>query len=168
MTTPVTALDQRYSGETARASSWEETLEVIENAELFWISTVRADGRPHVTPLVAVWLDDALHFSTGYEEQKGVNLLGNPHVVLTTGCNQWNAGLDVVVEGDAVRVTDDAQLRRLAEAWSTKWDGGWQFEVADGGFGGPAGGLAVVFAVRPAKVFAHAKGRPFGATTHRF
>jgi nitroimidazol reductase NimA-like FMN-containing flavoprotein (pyridoxamine 5'-phosphate oxidase superfamily) len=57
VTTPVTALDQRYSGETARATSWEENLEVIENAQLFWISIVRADGRPHVTPLEAVWLD---------------------------------------------------------------------------------------------------------------
>jgi general stress protein 26 len=168
VTTPVTALDQRYSGEAARASSWEETLEVIENAELFWISTVRADGRPHVTPVVAVWLDGALHFSTGYEEQKGVNLAGNPHVVLTTGCNRWNVGLDVVIEGDAVRVTDDAQLRRLAEAWKTKWEGSWQFEVLEGGFRNQAGGLGVVFAVRPAKVFAHAKGEPFGATTHRF
>jgi general stress protein 26 len=168
MTTPVTALDQRYSGETARASSWQETLDVIQNAELFWISTVRADGRPHVTPVVAVWLDGALHFSTGYEEQKGVNLAANPHVVLTTGCNQWNAGLDVVVEGDAIRVTDDARLRRLADAWKTKWDGSWQFDVQDGCFQHPGGGLAVVFAVRPAKVFAHAKGEPFGATTHRF
>jgi general stress protein 26 len=169
MTTPVTALDQRYSGETARATSWADTLKVIQDAELFWISTVRADGRPHVTPLVAVWLDGALHFSTGYEEQKGVNLTTNPHVVLTTGSNQWNAGLDVVVEGDAVRVTDDAQLRRLADAWKTKWDGGWQFEVQDGCFKHEHGvGSAVVFAVRPAKVFAHAKGEPFGATTHRF
>jgi len=32
-------------------------LEAISQGELFWISTVRADGRPHVTPLVAVWLD---------------------------------------------------------------------------------------------------------------
>jgi hypothetical protein len=27
---------------------------------------------------------------------------------------------------------------------------------------------AVVFSVKPAKVFAHAKGDPFGATTHKF
>jgi nitroimidazol reductase NimA-like FMN-containing flavoprotein (pyridoxamine 5'-phosphate oxidase superfamily) len=169
MTTPVTALDQRYSGEAAHATSWAETLEVIQNAELFWISTVRADGRPHVTPLVAVWLDDALHFSTGHEEQKRVNLAANPHVVLTTGCNQWTTGLDVVVEGDAVRVTDDARLRRLADAWKTKWEGGWQWDVQDGYFQDPEGhGQAMVFAVRPTKVFAHAKGHPFGATTHRF
>jgi hypothetical protein len=27
---------------------------------------------------------------------------------------------------------------------------------------------SMVFAVSPAKVFAHAKGDPFGATTHKF
>jgi hypothetical protein len=35
-------------------------------------------------------------------------------VVLTTGCNRWNEGLDVVVEGEAVRVTDEEMLKRLA------------------------------------------------------
>ncbi len=70
MTTPVTVLDQRYSGETAQATSWADTLKVIQDAEPFRISTARADGRPHVTPLVAAWPDDALHFPAGYEEQK--------------------------------------------------------------------------------------------------
>jgi general stress protein 26 len=168
MTTPMTTLDQRYSDAAARASSWADTRTAIENAELFWISTVRADGRPHVTPVVAVWLDDALHFCTGYEEQKYLNLAANPHVVLTTGSNQWNSGLDVVVEGVATSVTDGARLRRLADAWATKWDGDWQFGVGDGCFLHPGGGTAAVFAVRPATVFAHAKGVPFGATRHRF
>src|SRR5439155_17155624 len=106
---------------------------------LSWISTVRADGRPHVTPLVAVWLDGALHFCTGPTEQKARNLSGNPHVVVTTGCNSWEVGLDVMVEGAAVRVTDDATLRRLADAWATKWDGRWKFAVIAGGFEHGAG-----------------------------
>ena len=92
------------------------------------------DGRPHVTPLVAVWLDDALHFATGSSEQKAVNLRTNPHVVVTTGCATWDQGIDVMVEGEAVRVTDPATLQRLADAWGDKWDGRWQFGVADGAF----------------------------------
>jgi hypothetical protein len=61
-----------------------------------------------------VWLDGALHFSTGATEQKALNLRGNPHVILTTGCNHWDAGLDVVVEGDAVQLTDSqAPLHRM-------------------------------------------------------
>ena len=50
------------------------------------------------TPVVAVGTGGALCFSTGEEEQKYVNLRANPHVVLTTGCNSWDHGLDVVVE----------------------------------------------------------------------
>jgi hypothetical protein len=61
---------------------------------------------------VAVWLDGAIHFATGATEQKALNLTGNPHAVLTTGCNTWDARLDVVVEGDAVQVTDDHILNR--------------------------------------------------------
>ena len=70
----MTKLDTRFSDPDAVATSWDEISRVLETAELFWISTVRADGRPHVTPVVAVWLDNALHFSTGANEQKAVNL----------------------------------------------------------------------------------------------
>ena len=105
MTTPTTELDAIFSDPGTTATSWEDTRRTLEAAELFWIATVRTDGRPHMTPLVAVWLDDALHFCTGEVEQKAVNLRGNQNVILMTGCNQWDGGLDVVVEGPAVRVT---------------------------------------------------------------
>jgi general stress protein 26 len=167
--TPVTTLDERYSSPAAVAVEWPETEEALAAAELFWISTVRADGRPHATPVVAVWVEDAVWFGTGADEQKFVNLSANPHVVLTTGCNGWDQGLDVVVEGDAERVTDDAVLGRVAKAFATKWDGRWEYIASDGCFRDPdRNGEVMVFSVTPVKVFAHAKGDPFGATTHRF
>jgi nitroimidazol reductase NimA-like FMN-containing flavoprotein (pyridoxamine 5'-phosphate oxidase superfamily) len=162
----VTTLDTRFSGPDAVATSWDETRRVLEAAELFWVSTVRADSRPHVTPLVAVWLDGAIHFSTGADEQKAVNLQGNPHVILTTGLSQWDRGLDVIVEGDAVQVTDDQVLERLAAAWKTKWDGRWQYDVRDGSFH-HARGAARVFSVTPTKILAFAKGT-FSQTRHLF
>src|SRR4051795_9966412 len=121
MKQPLTELDRRFSDRDAVPTDWQETRRVLGEAELFWISTVRADGRPHVTPLVAIWLDDAIHFSTGADEQKEHNLRDNSHVVLMTGSNDWDHGIDVVVEGDAMRATDDAVLNRLAEAWAQKW-----------------------------------------------
>src|ERR1700689_5229266 len=123
MLTPVTTLDERYSSPSAIAAGWEETRGVLETAELFWVSTVRADGRPHVTPVVAVWAEGAVCFSTGAEEQKFANLRANPHVVVTTGCNRWDQGLDVVVEGEAIRITGEDTLNRLAAAFTMKWDG---------------------------------------------
>ena len=164
MNEPVTKIDPRFSDPDAVATGWDETRRVLETAELFWISTVRADGRPHVTPLVAVWLDGAIHFSTGATEQKAMNLRGNPHVILTTGCNHWEGGLDVVVEGDAVQVTDDTLLERLAEVWATKWDGRW---ASSGGFHLESGGTVLVFEVKPTKILAFAKGT-FSVTRHQF
>jgi general stress protein 26 len=158
MNDPVTQLDQRFSDPDAQPTTWVAAREVLEAAQISWISTVRADGRPHVTPLVAVWFNGTLHFTTGPTEQKAVNLRTNPKVVLTTGCNTWDRGLDVVVEGEARRVTDRATLQRLAASWRTKWDGSWQFEVTDDGFQHEAGGLALVFAVEPTKVLAFGKG----------
>jgi general stress protein 26 len=167
MGAPTTSLDPRFSDPAATPTPWPDTLRAIETAELFWITTVRADGRPHVTPLVAVWLDGALHFCTGAAEQKAVNLRTTPHVVLTTGCGTWDRGLDVVVEGDAVRVTDGPTLQRLADAWRTKWDGRWHFEARDGAFHHEDGGEALVYAVAPTKVLAFGKGT-FSHTRHRF
>ena len=166
MATPVTALDHRYSDPRATAVGWDQTREALETAELFWVSTVRADGRPHVTPVVAAWADGAVCFATGAEEQKYVNLRANPHVVLTTGCNGWDQGLDVVVEGDAIQVTDEDALKRVAAAFTAKWDGRWQYEVGQDGFR-QDGGTVLVFAVRPAKVLAFGKGG-FSHTRHRF
>jgi hypothetical protein len=136
----------------------------LENAEVYWLSTVRPDGRPHVTPLIAVWLDGALHFCTGPTERKAKNLLGNPKCTLTTGCNTQE-GLDLVVEGDAVRVNDDATLKRLADLYASKYE--WQFEVRDAAFIGD-GGEALVYAVRPSTAFGFGKGDTFSQTRWRF
>jgi hypothetical protein len=110
---PVDELDARYSSEGVDPIAWARARGQLEAAEVYWLSTVRPDGRPHVTPVLAVWLDRAMYFTTGPEERKARNLAGNPHCVLTTGSNALNEGLDLVVEGAAVRVTDDAVLRQL-------------------------------------------------------
>jgi hypothetical protein len=131
---PLTEPDARYSGEDATPTGWPDALRELTGAGVYWLSTVRPDGRPHVTPLIGVWLDGALHFSTGPAERKAMNLERNRHVVLTTGRNTYGEGLDVVVEGDAVRVRDDGRLRRIADAFVDKYGEEWRFEVHDGLF----------------------------------
>jgi len=156
-TEPIGELDRRFSAPDASPTPWPEIRRAVEQAELFWISTVRPDGRPHVTPLSTVWQQDTLYFCTGAGEQKGLNLARNPHCVLTTGNNAWTSGLDIVVEGTAARVTDEEQLRVLADAWASKYDDEWHFDVASGAFH-HEGGEALVFGVAPAKILAFAKG----------
>ncbi|WP_127357292.1 pyridoxamine 5'-phosphate oxidase family protein [Actinacidiphila soli] len=155
-----TEVDTRYSDQGAAAKGWAEARDRLAGAELYWLSTVRAEGRPHVTPLIAVWLEGALYFVTGRGEQKARNLAGNPECAVTTGCNALGEGLDLVVEGTARRVEDDARLRGIAEAYVTKYGPEWQFEVRDGAFYGEAGhgGEDWVYEVAPVTAYGFGKG----------
>jgi hypothetical protein len=129
---PTPAIAGRYSDPEAGPTPGPDAKDVLEQAELYWLTTVRRDGRPHVTPLIGVWADGAVHFCTGVGEQKARNLEHNRHVAVTTGNNSWAAGLDVVVEGAAIRVADDDALQRLADAYEAKYGDAWRWDVSDG------------------------------------
>src|SRR5687768_10596429 len=93
----------------ATATPWAKALERVDNPEkyrTYWRTTVRAGGRPHVMPLLGLWLDGAFYFVTGEATRKGENLPGNPQCVVTFG-SQTVPALDLIIEGKAVRVTDD-------------------------------------------------------------
>lgn len=162
---PTARIDRRFSDPAAGPTPWADAVRVLREAELYWLTTVRADGRPHVTPLIGVAEEAEVSFCTGLDEQKARNLEGSGRVALTTGSNAWASGLDVVVEGTAVRVTDHAELQRLADAYEAKYGSEWHFEVGDGVFE-TSGVTAAVFRIEPAKVLAFAK-EPHAQTTFR-
>src|SRR5271154_5023294 len=118
-----------FSSPNATPSEWSLGRSALTNAEVFWLSTVRPDGRPHVTPLLGVWLDGALYFCTGPDERKVKNLAQNPGCVLTTGRNDLD-GLDLVVEGQAMTVSDEVERRRVAGTFESKY--GPHFEAPNG------------------------------------
>src|ERR1700742_5089083 len=103
---PRTELDPRYSSALnpradaagVTATEWADARRQLEAAEIFWVSTVRPDGRLHITPVIAAWHDGALHFSTGPGEQKAQNIAHDGHCALVTGRNALTEGLDIVVE----------------------------------------------------------------------
>jgi general stress protein 26 len=158
---PTAELNEGFSEPGAVARPWAEVAEVLAQTEMFWLSTVRGGGQPHVTPLPAIWLEGTLYFCAGAHEQKAKNLQANPGCVLAAGANQFRAGLDVVVEGTAAPVTDPARLQRLAALWKSKLD--WDFAVGDGGFRDPAGRVGLVFGISPAKILAFGKN-PYSQT----
>jgi general stress protein 26 len=162
---PTAELDNRFSDPDSGPTSWPEAVQVLNQAELYWLTTVRTDGRPHVTPLIGVWRDGAVHFCTGLREQKARNLEHHQQVALTTGSNSWAQGIDVVVEGMAGRVTDQGILQRLADAYEAKYGSVWHFDVGDGVFGS-GDDAAAVFRIEPIKVIAFAK-QPHAQTTFR-
>ena len=64
MNEPTTELDSRFSDPDAVATGWEETRRALEAAELFGSRPFEKTAGLTSHPLVAVWLDDALHFCT--------------------------------------------------------------------------------------------------------
>jgi hypothetical protein len=173
MTTGV--IDPRYGDPSATPPAWAAIERLLADAQLYWIITVRADGRPHAVPLVGVWHDGAFAFCTGSDEQKQRNLDLNAQVAVTTGstgANGWNSGEDVAIEGRAVRVTDPGGLNALAAAWFAKYGDDWHFEVRGQEFveisdsGAATEGGAWVYRVAPSKVISF--GGLHGQTTYRF
>lgn len=165
---PVTELELRFSSGDATATPWAEASRGLQAAEVYWLATVRPDGRPHVTPLIAVWQDGALYFCTGADERKARNLERNSHCVITTGCNALDEGLDLVVEGEAARVSDETMLQRIAGGYASKYeDPLWHFTVRDGALTGGDGNTAVVYEVTPTTAFGFGRGT-FSQTRWRF
>ena len=165
---PTTELQPQFSSENATPTAWAKAREHLEKAEVYLLSTVRPDGRPHVTPLVGVWLDGALYFCTGETERKARNLAHNAHCIITSGCNTLSDGLDLVVEGTAVRMSAESRLQRVADSYALKYDSPFRFTVRDGVFLNSEGGEALVYEVAPVTVFGFGKGASFSQTRWRF
>jgi general stress protein 26 len=165
---PVTSIDARYGNPEAEPRSWDEARAILETAEIYWLTTVRRDGRPHVTPLLALWIDNSLYFTTGSEEQKALNLQANTHCAVTTGCNSLNEGLDIVIEGTANLAHGQEKLERVAATYQSKY--GWTFHARDGEFYNDEheGKPVLLYEVAPAKILGFGKGEPFSQTRWLF
>jgi general stress protein 26 len=165
---PVTELGA-FSSDDAIPTPWEQGRRELQDAEIYWLSTVRPDGRPHVTPLLGIWLNGALYFCTGANERKAKNLAHNPQCILTTGCNRLD-GLDLVIEGAAAKVKAPAELRSVADTFESKY--GAHFTAPEGHWFGLGDMIrrdeVLVFRVPPLAAFAFGKGTTSSQTRWRF
>lgn len=148
--------DLRFGDPEVTSPPWSEVEGLLRSADLYWLTSVRTDGRPHVTPLVGVWHEDGFVFSTGAGEQKQLNVAHDPRVAVTTGVSRWTEGTDVVVEGWARRITGRERLAGPAEAYRDKYGDDWAWQPAEDDF--VAEGLRPwVYRVEPSKVLAFGK-----------
>jgi hypothetical protein len=98
------------------------------NARTTWLATVNDDGSPHVTAVGAIWLDGTFWFQTGEGTRKSANVARDPRCAIAISVRD----ADLVIEGEARRVTDPASVARAAEAWAA---GGWPAELDERGPG---------------------------------
>jgi hypothetical protein len=85
----------------------------------FFLGTVRPDGRPHAAGIGALWFDGDLYLVSGPETRKSRNLAANPACTISVHLE----GIDLVLEGEAHRVTNPPTLERVAELY--REEGGW-------------------------------------------
>ncbi|MFF4411276.1 pyridoxamine 5'-phosphate oxidase family protein [Streptosporangium sp. NPDC001559] len=114
------------STDPATVKSWDLARTCVESAHRAWLSTGRPAGGPHAVPLMPVWVDGAPCFTSRPHSRKSRNLAGDPRCVLTAA----DETLDLVIEGEAVRITDENGIRRVLDAFGAKY--GWGLSVRDG------------------------------------
>ena len=159
--------------------NWESVVEKMDagsppapdahNARTTWLTTVNADGSPHMTPVGALWLDGAFWFQTGSGTRKARNVGRDPRCSIAVSIRD----ADVVVEGEAARVTDSATVARLATAWANQ---GWPAEPDESGsgitapFNAPSQGPPPwgVYRVTPRSAIVALGSEPGGLTRFKF
>jgi hypothetical protein len=148
---------------------WSRALKQLEarTGGTYWLATTKPDGRPHVAGTGALWVDGKIYFVTGTRTRKGRNLAANPDCVFSVSLT----GIDLVVEGRAVRITDRPTLLRLAKRYA---DQGWPASVSGDAltaeYSAPSAGPPPwnLYVVRPTTAFGVASAEPSGATRWRF
>jgi pyridoxine/pyridoxamine 5'-phosphate oxidase len=151
---------------------WSRALDQLQDdsataRKTTWLATVRPDGRPHVAGVGAVWLDGKFYFTSGADTRKSRDLAANPNCALSVAL----PNLDLVVEGTATQVTDDATLQRLAERYTAQ---GWPARVEDGALTAPYSAPSAgpppwyLYVLTPSTAFGVATAEPYGATRWRF
>ena len=139
------------------------------NARTTWLATINDDGSAHLTAVGALWVDSRFWFQTGNETRKSRNLARDPRCSIATSVQD----ADVVVEGDAVLVTEPEALTRIAKAWA---DDGWPAEPDPSGsgitapFNAPSQGPPPwnVYRLQPRSATVVSSAEPGGLTRFRF
>ncbi|MEV0168640.1 pyridoxamine 5'-phosphate oxidase family protein [Nonomuraea fuscirosea] len=162
------AAEQVLGVDGERPAPWAEARERLAGAHAYWTATNHPSGQPHVRPVFAVWVDEALYLSSDPTARKSRNLDGDAHCSIATSCHD----LDLVVEGKAERVTDPRRLQRIAAAYKAKYN--WPVTVDGAALTAPyaaptAGeGPFAVYEVDPVIVFGFPTSGKFAPTRWRF
>jgi hypothetical protein len=133
----------------------------------YFLATVRPDGRPHVAGVGALWVDGKFYVVSGAATRKSRNLAERADCVISVKLPD----LDLVVEGSAAKVTDDATLQRIAKLYDAQ---GWPATVKDGAFVAPYSAPSAgpppwdLYEFTPTTAFGVATAEPYGATRWQF
>jgi hypothetical protein len=141
----------------AETTSWEVARARLANPEqprTCWLATTRPDGRPHLMPVIGIWIDGAMHVVAGEGTQKARNIAADSRCVIATSSTTLPS-LDIIVEGHADPITDADAVRHVAEFLS---DNNWPLDAKGDKVYGPHGPTAgpppyTIFRIVPSRIF---------------
>ncbi|MFI0366533.1 pyridoxamine 5'-phosphate oxidase family protein [Actinomadura sp. 1N219] len=154
-------------GSPLTSLTWSDARARIAGGDDYLVATSGPNGRVHVVPVLAVWLDGTLCFNTHRAARKARYLAHNDSCAVTVPAQD----VDLVIEGTAHVIRDSDRLQQVADLFPTKYPW-WHPFVQDGKFYAPDDTALAdprhVFAVEPTVVFAFGKEKGFTATRWRF
>jgi hypothetical protein len=144
-------------GDESGTTSWEVARDRLANPEeqrTSWLATTRPDGRPHLVPVIAFWIEGAIHIVAGEGTRKARNLAADGRCVIATSSTTLPS-LDIVVEGRADPLIEGDAVGHIAEVLSAS---GWPLEAKGDKVYGPNAPTAgpppyTIFRIVPSKVF---------------
>jgi hypothetical protein len=132
-----------------------------------WLATTDPDGRAHLAGVGALWVDGTMYFTSSPRARKSRNLAADPRCAMSVHAGD----MDLVIEGTAAKVTDDATLHDLAERYNAQ---GWPARVENGAFTAEFSAPSAypppweLYAITPSTVYGVASAEPYGAPRWSF
>jgi nitroimidazol reductase NimA-like FMN-containing flavoprotein (pyridoxamine 5'-phosphate oxidase superfamily) len=88
---------------------WDEAGRLFAAERSYWVATTSDDGRPHVRPVLAVWVDGRIYSTTSPAARKGRDLASRPSAALTARAPT----MDIVIEGPTAWISGSQRLGRI-------------------------------------------------------
>jgi nitroimidazol reductase NimA-like FMN-containing flavoprotein (pyridoxamine 5'-phosphate oxidase superfamily) len=149
---------------------WQRAASQLEDTSgnrTCWLATTDPDGRAHIAGVGALWVNGKFYFTSGPRTRKSRNLTRDPRCAISVGLGD----MDLVVEGEASKVTDDATVQDLAQRYAAQ---GWPARAENGAimaeFSAPSAGPGPwdLYELQPESAYGVASAEPYGATRWRF
>lgn len=141
-----------FSLDESTIKDWSLAEDLLRTTPKAWLSTVRADGRPHSQPVMITLAGGLPAFTARPDSVKARNLARDGRVTLTAS----GPDLDLVLEGRVERAVSAADLDLVAGSLLEKFD--WEFPIRDGRpwQPGPDGEIEYAFyLVRPVRGYGY-------------
>lgn len=97
---------------------WDFVQTEMRKAKNYWLSTTRANGKPHAIPIWGSWTNNTFYFGGGPDTQNRKNLAKNPNIVV----HSESGTKTVIIEGLVDMENDIEIIELIKEDYKNKYN----------------------------------------------